>query len=161
MQVAKPHSSVAWKSLALLATLGIAATASAADEADPKFFETHKSWPYPISIPKSQQAELEESAQRLAKVFDVKGQTTGDHFIWVAEENPVCCLRLRIDPWTPNPGQAGYVILIQPGGAIVTAVDLKQMDAAIDRLEKIRTIKDGQVYLPIGLITNYRVVAEP
>lgn len=41
------------------------------------------------------------------------------------KRNPVCCIWFEINRFTPNPGQAGYMILNQPGGSLVTASNLE------------------------------------
>jgi len=73
------------------------------------------------------------------------------------DRNPVCCIWLEIGNWTPNPGGPGYVVVIQPGGAVIRASTDAQMTLALERLKQVRRIEGERVLLPLGLFTNYPV----
>lgn len=106
-------------------------------------------WTFPVGIGKRMEKTLRPSALRLSKILKQDG-------ISVLEDNPICSFWLEIDGWHPNPGQPGYVIILQGGGAVVRATDLVQLDLAIDRIEATKVVRDGKVCLPSNLLlTNY------
>ena len=98
--------------------------------------------------------ELEERITKLKKIL--KNQI--EWKIGEKGRNPGCVFWVEITHWQPNPGQAGYVIIIQSGGSVLYASNLKQLDLAIERLETVRIVKPNGVYLPVGLLTNYRLI---
>lgn len=72
--------------------------------------------------------------------------------------NPTCVFWVEVTNWNPNPGESGYVIVVQQGGAILLASDVRQLDLAIERIKNEIEIKSDGVYLPVGLLTNYPLV---
>ena len=73
--------------------------------------------------------------------------------------NPVCCVWIELNNWgEPNPGAAGYVIVNQPGGSVITVSDKKQLKEAVARFKKSIRKKNGKTEVPLGLMTNFPVV---
>jgi hypothetical protein len=72
---------------------------------------------------------------------------------WV-KDNPVCCVWVEITNWTPNPGVAGYVIVNQPGGRIISASDLAQLRAAVQRFQQTIRKNGNSVEVLLGLLRN-------
>jgi hypothetical protein len=108
-------------------------------------------WMYPVAIQSSNDRKLQETGQRLVKILDTKIS------LLEANENPGCAFWLKVEKWAPNPGQAGYIIVIQPGGAILIASESSKLDAAVTRIEKMRKTVGGKIYLPLGLVTDYPI----
>ena len=71
--------------------------------------------PFPVvMIPQGASVELERLAKEIAK-------TIGAASVGRAEQNPVCCVWLEINHWTPNSGSPGFIIVNQPGGTLIQA----------------------------------------
>ena len=68
---------------------------------------------------------------------------------------------VEVDGWTPDPGEDGYVAVIQPGGAYVRASNDAQLLEAIRNIEKTIIKKDEKVFLPTGILTSYRLIGRP
>ena len=108
-------------------------------------------WVWPVAIREASSKELTQEAERLKKVLGVGLD------ILYAKQNPVCCIWLEIDNWLPNPGEPGYIIVIQGGGARVLATSPKELKSAIDAIEKNITTRDGKAFLPAGIISSYAI----
>ena len=74
------------------------------------------------------------------------------------DRNPVCCLWIEVDQWSPNPKEAAYIILLQEGGGRIIASDANQLQMAVARLMQLREGGDDRPLLPHGLITNYSII---
>ena len=99
-------------------------------------------------------AELLAAAKEIAEAMG--GDKVG---VLQVHGNPVCCVWIELNNWgEPNPGAAGYVIVNQPGGSIITASDKKQLKAAVARFKKSIRKKDGKTEALLGLMTNFPVV---
>ena len=99
-------------------------------------------------------AELLAAAKEIAEAMG--GDKVG---VLQVQGNPVCCVWIELNNWgEPNPGAAGYVIVNQPGGSIITASDKTQLKTAVARFKKSIRKKDGKTEVPGGLVTNYSVV---
>jgi hypothetical protein len=112
-------------------------------------------WPWPIACSEKMPEEVVSRLDTLREIIGVKLRPQSSH-----KSNPVCCLWVEVGTWNPNPGRAGYVLIIQPGGGILIATNLKQLDIAITRLKEMRKIEDSEVRLPVGLSTNFQVIEE-
>ena len=106
-------------------------------------------WPWPIAIPQSSSKEVEKLADEL------RGQLQPGGAVLRSPINPTCCLWLEITHWQPNPGQSGYVIIIQRGGGVISASNEAQLKLAIDRLKGVARKSADLWVLPVGLLTNY------
>lgn len=136
--------------LALATLIFLGCGSNEATSAEP---QTTK-WVLPIAAAKDQ-ANLDEPLKRLQEVLQ-------NEFIWYQENgNPVCAFWVEITGGKPNPGDGGYVMIIQRGGAVLRATDVEQLQLAIDRIKEVRQVKKDGVYLPIGLLTNYPVIESP
>ncbi|HET6323559.1 MAG TPA: hypothetical protein VFG04_02570 [Planctomycetaceae bacterium] len=108
--------------------------------------------PYPIvGVPTGASEAHKALAQQVAVLI-------GHPPIVEQRTNPVCCIWIEINGFTPNPGKAGYVIVNDAGGSIIAASDLEQLRAAVQRFKKSIRSQDGKPEIPIGLLTNYPVV---
>ncbi len=108
--------------------------------------------PYPVvGVPTGASKAHRVLAQQVA-------EATGHGQIIEQPTNPVCCIWVEINGFNPNPGKAGYVIVNDAGGSIVTASDLEQLRAAVQRFKKSIRSREGKPEIPIGLLTNYSVV---
>ncbi len=123
-----------------------------AEEPSPKKPVQFTQWPWGVAIPKSSSPDVEAAASRLAKTL--KNRIN----VLKTETNPGCCIWLDVGSWRPNPSEPGYLVIVQVGGAIVLASDVKQLDAAIRAIEKVRRVEKDKVFLPVGVLTNYTVV---
>lgn len=110
------------------------------------------SWPWQVSIAPDTDSETQKVAADLAFALFREPPLA---IVTKSPTNPVCCLRLEITRWTPNPGQPGYIILIQGGGGIVLASDVGQMNVAVEKLKSVIQWKEGKPHLPLGMLTNY------
>jgi hypothetical protein len=111
---------------------------------------TEVEWPFPVAFSGSGGCDVKDAAQKLAKVIDSKVIPIE------AKENPGCVI--WVEKWLTNPVEPGYLIIVQRGGARMIASDKAQLDAAVARIESERRLVDGRVYLPLGVMTNFRVV---
>ncbi|PQO45363.1 hypothetical protein [Blastopirellula marina] len=109
-------------------------------------------WVLPVATSKAN-ANLDAQLTRLKDVlqnkFEIQYHENG---------NPGCALWVEVTGFKPNPGVGGYVIVIQPGGIVLTATDAEQLERAIERIKQVRQVKKDGVYLPVGLLTNYPVI---
>lgn len=112
-------------------------------------------WPWQVAVNQSSTPEVQAAASRLSK--SLKSQWGS---VYKTNKNPGCCLWIDVGTWTPNPGEPGYLIMIQPGGAILMATNTKQLNIAIDKLTKIKRVRGKNTLLPMGVITNYPVIGE-
>ena len=110
-------------------------------------------WLFPVAIPAVHDRSLENVAKQIAGSLNCKMG------VLEAKENPGCVIWLKVEKFTPNPGMRGYVIIVQSGGALVIGSDVSQLKEAAARIDRIRKVVNGKVYLPLGLATNYPVVA--
>lgn len=108
-------------------------------------------WSYPVALSKEAPEELNKLAVDL-------GESLGNRVPLRATSNIVCCFWIELDQWKPNPMEAGYIVTIHPGGAVVRATDLEQMRSAIDAIKRVLKVEHGEVMLPLGVLTNYPVV---
>ena len=123
-----------------------------AEEPPPKKPVESTQWPWGVAILKSSSPDVETAASRLARTL--KNRIN----VLKTEKNPGCCIWLDVGSWRPNPSEPGYLVIVQVGGAMVLASDVKQLDGAIRRLEKVRRVEKDKVFLPVGVLTNYTVV---
>jgi hypothetical protein len=140
-----------WVALfAIVGALGIAAAGAAGPITKPA---TDFVRPFPIvAIAKTASDAQRAAAKEIADALGV-------NVVSVMDKNPVCCVWLEVSGWTPNPGQAGYFIINQGGGSIISASDDQQLKKAVARFkESVRTGAEG-VEVPVGMITSYRIVA--
>lgn len=109
-------------------------------------------WVLPVMFPQSASPSHKASAERLSK-------SLGQEVASPAVKNPVCCFWIEIDHWLPNPGQPGYVIILQKGGAVVRATDEEQLERAVAQIDSLRQVVAGKVLLPTNvLLSSYPVV---
>ena len=108
--------------------------------------------PYPlVGVPTGASEAHKALAQQVAALI-------GHPLIVEQRTNPVCCIWVEINGFTPSPGKTGYVIVNDAGGSIITASDLEQLRAAVQRFKKSIRSRDGKPEIPIGLLTNYPVL---
>lgn len=107
-------------------------------------------WVWPVAIPTSSDAGVQKSARMLADSLKVP-------YIQI-DRNPVCCLWIEVDQWSPNPKEAAYIILLQEGGGSIIASDASQLQMAVARLMQLREGGDDRPLVPHGLITNYSII---
>jgi hypothetical protein len=105
-----------------------------------------------VAVPSGASAEHKALAKEIAA-------SLGSDTILEQPVNPVCCIWVEINGFVPYPTQDGYVIINGRGGSIVTASSVEQLRAAVDRFKKTIRQRDGMHEVPIGLLTNYRVVS--
>ncbi len=103
-----------------------------------------------FAIPKDSTAAHRATAERTAKYF---GMTSSQ-----LDRNPVCCVWMEIRPWRPAPGEDGYIIIHQGGGTLIMATNQEQLDAAADRLTAASRNVAGKREVPVGLMTNFKVL---
>jgi hypothetical protein len=127
-----------------------AAFCSNSAQADERLFDA---WRWPMGIDNSAKKEVVDQLEMFR-------QDIGNRSLLVRDRNPVCCLWFQVTNWKPNPGEDGYIIVIQQGGGLVMASDDAQVGEALARLRKLMVIKDGKRYLPVGLFTNYKTPSE-
>ncbi|MBI1246334.1 hypothetical protein GC197_00635 [bacterium] len=139
-------ASIRLRCLTILITLMLGASALGDDLAP----EATK-WVLPIATPQ----ESEDLTPRLKKLKEV---LNNQFVIQYQQTNPVCAFWVEITRQSPRPDAGGYVMIIQDGCVRLLATDLEQLDHAIARLKKVRIVKPDGVYLPIGLLTNYRLI---
>jgi hypothetical protein len=135
--------------------LAILASVSRADENDNKDDTVEYFRPFPIvgfSIDADE--NVKAAAREINDIIDAK-------FVWECKTNPVCCVWIEISRWTPSPGTPGYIIVNQPGGSIITASNAEQLRLAVERFKESIRVNDGEVQIPMGLLTNYSVVVDP
>jgi len=94
------------------------------------------------------------------QLADVVAELIGVARVQESTTNPVCCIWLEINHYTPNPGSPGYTIINQPGGSIITASNIAQLRAAVERFKQSARQNNGHVEVPVGLMTSYPVVGE-
>jgi hypothetical protein len=110
--------------------------------------------PFPIVfVPTGADSAHKKLAQEIAEAIGTKA-------VAESKSNPVCCIWVEMNGYVPNPGDRGYVIINNGGGSLVSAADLNQLRAAVARFKKSIRRVDGNVEVPIGMLTNYRVVTE-
>ena len=108
-------------------------------------------WSFPIAVSSSASAELHAVAQDVANLL-------GQPSLLEVPTNPICCFWVQIDSWQPNPHTPGYVIIVQDGGAVLTASNIEQARLAVTALRRIARVSKGQVSLPrVALMTNLPV----
>jgi hypothetical protein len=83
----------------------------------------------------------------------------GVQLIIESATNPTCCVWLEITGWTPNPGDAGWIIVNQGGGSIISASNIEQLRTAVSRFKKSIRKNDNHVEVPVGLQTSYPVIS--
>jgi len=111
-------------------------------------------WPLAITTSNDDNQELlAEYARRVGRIVGANIS-----FIVRQDRNPVCAIWIEIDRWTPNPGEPGYSIFIQPGGMIVRASNAQQMELALERLGKMRRVEHDAILMPVGVATNYPII---
>ncbi len=138
--------------LYLFSLASYSATVAFADEDDSKGTEKFIEWKLPVGFPKSSPAKVGTLATRLAKTLKCLGT-------WENERNPGCCIWLDIGTWQRS-GEPRYLIVIQPAGGVILASDTRQLTLAIDKLEEVLRYEGDKVLVPVGLITNYRIIDE-
>lgn len=109
-------------------------------------------WNLPVFLQLGDQKYVDSLGRALGDAIGVSG-------VMVAEENPICCFWVDVHDWTPRPSMPGYVMLIMQEGAVLQASDAEQAEIAIERLRADRRIINGQIWLPVGVLTNYPVRA--
>lgn len=102
----------------------------------------------PVAVPPDASNEMKEQAERLSKILGHQ-----ENSVIFVKENPTCCFWM--EGWSPNPGEDGYVVIIQPGGGRIIASSMAALKRAIDHIERVRSPKTGAV--PIGVLTSYAV----
>ncbi|WP_417384099.1 hypothetical protein [Gimesia sp.] len=112
---------------------------------------TFTSWLWPVAIPADSSTEIKAAADQLAKTLRTPLGVV------LSSQNPGCAFWLEVGSWKPNPSTPGYIILIQPGGGLIMATDVKQLQRAIDQLKQKTRIRNGRTELPVGLITSYPI----
>ena len=123
-------------------------------KADEENRETQNvAWLLPVAVPRAQASQLATKASELREVLQVQLS------VLEVDENPGCCIWLEVGLWSPEPDRPGYLVIIQPGGARLIASNIEQLDAAIDAIRNVMEVDEGQVLLPVGILTNYRVIA--
>ena len=110
-------------------------------------------WKLPVALSEKASERVRSAAIRLAK-------SLGQEAVASVRVNPVCTLWVETDHWKPNPGDEGYIILVQAGGAIIRASSDEQVERAVAELEKHIIVQGGVHFLPTGLITSYLVIPE-
>lgn len=120
-------------------------------EQTPKNSATFTPWPWPVALPTNSSAEIKAAANQLAKTLRTPLGVV------LSSQNPGCAFWLEVGSWKPNPSTPGYIILIQPGGGLIMATDLKQLQRAIDQLKQKTRVRNGRTELPVGLITSYPI----
>ncbi len=135
----------------------LSAIAGAKEDADSSKAKTeYVCWGLPVACAKTGNARVAEISQKLQESLQPAIKLSEISM----KENPGCCLWLEIDPWRPNPSQDAYTIIIQPGGGRIMASDERQLEAAVQALLKASRRQEGQIELPIGLMTNYPVIGQ-
>ncbi|MCE9553055.1 MAG: hypothetical protein K8T91_06710 [Planctomycetes bacterium] len=138
-----------------VATLMLLASAlsAAAAEAQPAAKEIDYIRPFPVvMIADRSNRPLKDAADDVAKAIDVK-------LVGESKTNPVCCVWIEISNWAPNPGQAGYWIVNQPGGSLISASNAEQLKLAVERFKAAIRQRNGHAEVPLGVLTNYPVPA--
>lgn len=109
--------------------------------------------PFPVvAFPASASENQRSAARAVAKIL-------GTTVVVEAAVNPVCCVWVEVTNWHPNAGTRGYVIINQEGGSIISATDDDQLGEAIDWLSRACRQTGSGVQVPVGLCTNFKVVA--
>lgn len=134
---------------AIVAVAMIAATHAAEPAAPANDFVR----PFPlVAIAKGASDAKKAAAKEIADAVGVNA-------VSVMEKNPVCCIWLEVTGWTPNPGGAGYFIINQSGGSIISASDEEHLKKAVEQFKKsLRKGVDGPE-VPVGMLTSYRIAA--
>ncbi|QDT79460.1 hypothetical protein Mal35_29180 [Gimesia maris] len=135
----------------LLAIAFVSITPVSGQKHPPKNSATFTPWPWPVALPTNSSAEIKAAADLLAKSLN---SPLGVH---QSNQNPGCALWLEVGSWKPNPSTPGYIILIQSGGGLIMATDLKQLQRAIDQLKQKTRARNGRTELPVGVITSYPI----
>lgn len=144
-----------WPSYLIGAFILLAATHCVAIDGEKKERTEYFQWVWPVTV-EGDGKEVIEAAGRLRDSLGVKfNLQTG------AKQNPGCCFWIQITKWKPNPGKDGYVVIIQPGGAWLQASNVEQLQAAIKRVGEVARIENGKTELPVGMLTNYELIANP
>lgn len=99
----------------------------------------------------------EDDAEELKPVADEVAKLVDTEIIVTGQKNPVCCVWLELTG-TPNPGLPGYIINHQPGGTVIQASNLEQMDLALKRWQAASKPGPLGPTYPIGLMTSYKVL---
>ena len=107
-------------------------------------------WSLPVVVQSGSSAEAIKIAHDLAAAFGQRG-------VAIMKGNPVCAFWIEVG-WKPNPGEQGYVIVVQPGGAYIRATDEAQLQAGVAELKKKIKIESGRYYVPTGMMTNYQTM---
>jgi hypothetical protein len=115
----------------------------------PSVPKNYSSWAFPVMVRKSADDQAKSLAEELAKAL---GQ---NYSVMQSQENPTCDFWIEVDHWVPNPGEPGYVIVIQPGGAYIRASDDAQLKTAVAKIKALAIHRDKEVYLPIGILSSY------
>lgn len=123
---------------------------SAASEDTPETFTR----PFPVvMVPTTADDEHRQLARDVASLVGVMP-------VQESPTNPVCCVWLEITGYTPSPGSPGYTIINQPGGSVISASNIEQLRAAVERFTKSIRQREGKVEVPVGLMTSYPVVVD-
>jgi hypothetical protein len=111
--------------------------------------------PFPIVAIRPGASDVQNAAAK--EIADAVGVRS----VSPMEKNPVCCIWLEVTGWTPSPGEAGYFIINQGGGSIISASDEEQLKRAVKQFKKtVRMGKNGPE-VPVGMMTSYRIAAAP
>lgn len=140
--------------LALSVSLFFGDSETVGENSPPQSGDNFVKWRYPIAVKKSSTPEIQAAASRLSKLF------RSPLGVLKSNQNPICCFWLEVGTWTPNPGEPGYLIMIQPGGALLMATNIQQLNRAVDKLTKIKRVQGENTLLPVGVISSYPVIGE-
>lgn len=135
----------AW--VAVLA-LGALSLCQAQDTSQPQ--EELVKWVLPVMCSSDASNAVKSSCNDLSKVLGRGG--SGQH----ADVNPMCCFWIEV--WRPSEEcQSGFLIQIEKNGARLTASDESSLNDGIAYLRKIVSSKDGDTFLPVGMISSFPI----
>ncbi len=140
--------------IAVLTGHASAEDSAAEDSAAPPAGGQKIAWSLPLAVAKDAPKEHVALAEALNDVL------ARPKWVWRVD-GPNCCFYVEIVDFAPNPGGGGYLILIQPGGAVLRASDMAHARQAIARLKSLAQVEDGQVLLPVGLLSSYPIIGGP
>jgi hypothetical protein len=107
-------------------------------------------WRLPVAAPTN---VIEKYSSDINELVEILG--TG---IVKTDRNPECAFWIEVGKWNPNPEGEGYVVVIESGGATLSATDQAAMRAGIAHIKKVLIRKNGRTYLPRAVLTNYPVI---
>ncbi len=142
------------KSLLLAGTIFLALWTAATGDEPAKSEPAYTTWIWPVTGPKGRPKEELQLLETLRTVVGSKLKLQDE-----PEKSIGCCLWVEVADGVSEINDEGYVILLQRGGGWLKATSTKQLEAAIERLRKVSQVRDGTVHLPLGVLTNHRVIA--